>query len=194
MIWKATHLPIRRLHSWQCMSEQKPSHEVEGIVHRSPRQGWVGTDLRKEQDGANRWSPPFSLGNYAVICLCIISYIISPENLKCYYIQLGRTIGYKSDVNLSSLRPGIRLSRSGSSVWTSTLDMGSYPRGRPKTTWSPQERLRRRAHHPLLPSILLANVQSLDNKVYEIRERVTFQRDIRDCNILCFTETWLTLG
>ena len=53
-------------------------------------------------------------------------------------------------------------------------------------------RLRRSAHHPLLPSILLANVQSLDNKVDELRARISFQRDIRDCNILCFTETWLS--
>ena len=41
-----------------------------------------------------------------------------------------------------------------------------------------------------LTSILLANVQSVvDNKVDEIRARVDFQRD---CNILCFMETWLT--
>ena len=56
-------------------------------------------------------------------------------------------------------------------------------------------RLRRRAHRAPLPSILLANVQSLDNKVDETRARVAFQRDIRDCNVkrlLHFTETWLT--
>ena len=53
-------------------------------------------------------------------------------------------------------------------------------------------RLRRRAHRAPLPSILRANVQSLDNKVNEIRARVAFQRDIRDCNVLCFTETWRT--
>jgi hypothetical protein len=45
---------------------------------------------------------------------------------------------------------------------------------------------------PPLPSILLANVQSLDNKVDKIRARVAFQRDIRDCNLLCFTELWLS--
>ena len=45
---------------------------------------------------------------------------------------------------------------------------------------------------PPVPSILVANVQSLDNKVDEIRERVAFQRDIRGCNILCFTETWVS--
>ena len=37
-------------------------------------------------------------------------------------------------------------------------------------------RLRRRARRSALPSILLANVQSLDNEV-------------DNCNILCFTET-----
>ena len=53
-------------------------------------------------------------------------------------------------------------------------------------------RIRRRAHHPQLPSILLTKVQSLDNKVDEIRAKVAFQRDIRDCNILGFTEIWLS--
>ena len=33
-------------------------------------------------------------------------------------------------------------------------------------------------HHPPLPSILLANVQSLDNKVDEIKARVAFQRHL----------------
>ena len=53
-------------------------------------------------------------------------------------------------------------------------------------------KLRRRAHRPPIPSILLANVRALDNKVNKIRARAAFQRDIRACNILCFTETWLT--
>ena len=53
-------------------------------------------------------------------------------------------------------------------------------------------RLRRRAHHPPLLSILLTNVQILDNKVEEIKANVAFQRESRDCNILCFTETWLS--
>ncbi len=26
----------------------------------------------------------------------------------------------------------------------------------------------------------------------DLRARISFQRDIRDCNILCLTETWLT--
>ncbi len=55
-----------------------------------------------------------------------------------------------------------------------------------------RNRLRKRAHSPPLPSILLANVQSLENKTDDLRARISFQRDIRDCNILCLTETWLT--
>ncbi len=55
-----------------------------------------------------------------------------------------------------------------------------------------RNRLRKRAHSPPLLSILLANVQSLENKMDDLRARISFQRDIRDCNILCLTETWLT--
>ena len=42
MIWKGTYI---RSHSWQCMSEQKPSHEVEGIVHRDLRQNCVEAQI-----------------------------------------------------------------------------------------------------------------------------------------------------
>ncbi len=55
-----------------------------------------------------------------------------------------------------------------------------------------RNRLRERAHSPPLLSILLANVQSLENKMDNLRARISFQWDIRDCNILCLTETWLT--
>ncbi|RXN08511.1 leucine-rich repeat-containing 24-like protein [Labeo rohita] len=54
-----------------------------------------------------------------------------------------------------------------------------------------RNRLRVRAHRTPLPSILLANVQSLENKLDDLRARAEFQRDIRDCNLLCFTKTWL---
>ena len=62
------------------------------------------------------------------------------------------------------------------------------PRGKRAGVWN---RLRHRAHHPPLPSILHANVQSLKNKLDELRARIKFQRDIRDCNVICLTETWL---
>ncbi len=40
--------------------------------------------------------------------------------------------------------------------------------------------------------ILLANVQSLDNKLCELKARISFQREIRDCSIICLTETWMS--
>jgi hypothetical protein len=46
-------------------------------------------------------------------------------------------------------------------------------------------------HHPPLPSILLANVQSIDKKVDELRARISFQRDIRDCNIQKHGSLWI---
>jgi hypothetical protein len=41
----------------------------------------------------------------------------------------------------------------------------------------------KRAKHPPLPSILLTNVHSLDNKIDELKAGVAFQRDTRDCKI-----------
>ncbi len=57
-----------------------------------------------------------------------------------------------------------------------------------------RNRLRKRVHSPPLPSILLTNVQSLENKMDDLRAGISFQQDIRDCNILCLTETWLTIS
>ncbi len=53
-------------------------------------------------------------------------------------------------------------------------------------------RLRRCAFRPPLPTILLANVQSLDNKLCELRARISYQRETRDCFVICLTETWMS--
>ncbi len=52
-------------------------------------------------------------------------------------------------------------------------------------------RLRHRAFRPL-PTILLANVQSLDNKLCELRAHISYQRETRDCCVICLTETWMS--
>ena len=52
-------------------------------------------------------------------------------------------------------------------------------------------RYRRQLGKLLLLSILLGNVQSLDNTLDEVRSRISYQRDIKNCNILCFTVSWL---
>ena len=52
-------------------------------------------------------------------------------------------------------------------------------------------RIRRRVSKPPLLSVLLANVQSLENKLDDLRLRLSYQRDIENCSILCFTKSWL---
>ncbi|KAM9816502.1 uncharacterized protein ACBT44_010814 isoform 1-T1 [Syngnathus typhle] len=47
---------------------------------------------------------------------------------------------------------------------------------------------------PAVPSILLANVRSLDNKMDYIRLLQSTNRTVRDCCVLVFTETWLTVN
>uniref|UniRef100_A0AAZ3QVE9 UBC core domain-containing protein n=1 Tax=Oncorhynchus tshawytscha TaxID=74940 RepID=A0AAZ3QVE9_ONCTS len=103
-------------------------------------------------------------------------------NLKFYYIQPGSTIGYKSNVNLPTLRPGIGLSRRRSSDRTTSQDNGANSSRRSKTTTPQTKRPPGQASQTCTPlsSIVLANVRSLDNKVDEIRATVAFQRDIRD--------------
>ncbi len=53
-------------------------------------------------------------------------------------------------------------------------------------------RLRRRAFRPPLPTILLTNIQSLDNKLCELRARISYQRETRDCCVICLTGTWMS--
>ena len=52
-------------------------------------------------------------------------------------------------------------------------------------------RIHRQSNKPPLLSILLENVQTLENKMGDLRGRLNPQRDIQNCNILCITELWL---
>ncbi len=47
-------------------------------------------------------------------------------------------------------------------------------------------------HKPAIPTIVLANVRSLDNKLDYIRLLRSTQRTVRDCCVFVFTETWLS--
>lgn len=53
---------------------------------------------------------------------------------------------------------------------------------------------RRRGRKPVLPSVIMGNVNSLCNKVDELSACVRFDRLYRQSSLLCFTETWLTEG
>ena len=43
-----------------------------------------------------------------------------------------------------------------------------------------------RVDKPPLPSVQLLNVQSLENKLDEFRSRLSYQRDLKNSNTLCF--------
>jgi hypothetical protein len=49
----------------------------------------------------------------------------------------------------------------------------------------------RRASKRSMSSVLLANVQSLKNVIDDLLLRLSYQWDIKNCNMLCFTEMWL---
>lgn len=53
-------------------------------------------------------------------------------------------------------------------------------------------RLKTKPSRPAIPSILLSNVCSLDNKLDIIRLQQTSQREFRDCCVFIFMETWLS--
>lgn len=52
-------------------------------------------------------------------------------------------------------------------------------------------RLRRRPFRPPLPSIILANVRSLRNKIDLLHAKCTMERGYRDACLITLTETWL---
>ncbi len=52
-------------------------------------------------------------------------------------------------------------------------------------------RLAANPHKPAIPTIVLANVLSLDNKLDYIRLLRSTQRTVRDCCVFVFMETWL---
>lgn len=55
-----------------------------------------------------------------------------------------------------------------------------------------RQRLKRQGHRRIpLPTVILANVQSLRSKVDELQANVRFQTEYRDACLLALTETWL---
>ncbi|XP_060703504.1 uncharacterized protein LOC132830055 [Hemiscyllium ocellatum] len=55
-----------------------------------------------------------------------------------------------------------------------------------------QVRLKQRGFKSPLPSIFLTNIQAIESKLDELKARLIYQRELRDCCVLCFTETWLS--
>jgi hypothetical protein len=90
-----------------------------------------------------------------------------PKRILCLVHHPGQWIGSQQVTQNSGTAEGA----DGAVFWSGSVDGHIAHRSRVK---------------------LLSDVQSLDNEVDEIRARVAFQRDFRDCIILCFIETSLT--
>ena len=54
-----------------------------------------------------------------------------------------------------------------------------------------RQRVHRRGHRPPLPTITLANVRSIKNKLDELRVNIRYDHEYRYSSIICLTETWL---
>jgi len=52
-------------------------------------------------------------------------------------------------------------------------------------------RLAANPYKPAIPTIILANIRSLDNKMDYIQLLRNTQKNVRDCCVFVFTETWL---
>ncbi|KAI4891376.1 hypothetical protein NFI96_006358 [Prochilodus magdalenae] len=52
-------------------------------------------------------------------------------------------------------------------------------------------RLKANADRPPIPSLFLSNVRSLDNKLDLLRLRMSVSEEMRNCAVICLTETWL---
>ncbi len=62
-------------------------------------------------------------------------------------------------------------------------------RGKRGGIWA---RLAANPQKPAIPTIILANVRSLDNKLDYIQLLCSTQRTVKDCCVFVFTETWLS--
>lgn len=54
-----------------------------------------------------------------------------------------------------------------------------------------RERNKKRGFKPYLPSAIIGNVRSLQNKTDELGAQVQYDQTFRTCSMMCFTETWL---
>ena len=55
-----------------------------------------------------------------------------------------------------------------------------------------KQRLRKLGCKPYLPSLILGNVRSLQNKMEELCANVKYANEFRSASLMCFTETWLS--
>ncbi len=128
-----------------------------------------------------------------VLFVLLLFYVLDVVSITVYdrdtLLNIGSTVAQRKP-DFEFLNAGGLFTDTASEpfVWVAK----SRRRRRRRKRASVLVRLRRRAFRPPLPTILLANVQSLDNKLCELRTRISYQRETRDCCVICLTETWMS--
>ncbi|KAI4879698.1 hypothetical protein NFI96_007535 [Prochilodus magdalenae] len=79
--------------------------------------------------------------------------------------------------------------------WLNAKSYAEQPTTSPDTgvTGAEKGEARRRSNtdRPPIPSLFLSNIRSLDNKLDLLRLRMSVSGEMRNCTVICLTETWL---
>ncbi len=152
------------------------------------------------QDGTENGRRVASSGNTLQFFICFISfllfYVLDVVSITVYdrdtLLNIGSSVTQRKP-DFEFLNAGGLFTDTASEpfVWVAQPRKRRRRRKRGKRA-GVLVRLRRRAFRPPLPTILLANVQSLDNKLCELRTCISYQRETRDCCVICLTETWMS--
>ena len=129
---------------------------------------------------------------FALFVTCFFTYLVhnvaATVSYDRKYLLAIRTVITQHELEeaFSSNEKDILLSREQAQIPVICMKKRRRKRGRRSSCLL---RIRRRASKLPLPSVLLANMQSLENKIDDLR--LSYQWDIKNCNILYFTELWL---
>ncbi len=130
-----------------------------------------------------------------VLLIILLFFVLDVYTLLAYdrhtHLEIGSSVAHRKP-DFEFLNAGALFSNTAAEpfVWATRPRRRKRSRKRGKRA-GVLVRLRRRAFRPPLPTILLANVQSLDNKLCELRARISHQWETRDCCII--SETWLSV-
>ncbi len=129
------------------------------------------------------WQPCCELrensAGFRMFCLFLLFYVLDVVSITVYdrdtLLNIGSSVAQRKP-DFEFLNAGGLFTDTASEpfVWNARPRRKKRSRKRGKRA-GVLVRLRRRAFRPPLPTILLANVQSLDNKLCELRARISYQ-------------------
>ncbi|CAM4578856.1 unnamed protein product [Leuciscus chuanchicus] len=135
---------------------------------------------------------------YQVIFLLILTLLadliqhVVGHNIKTYTGQTAQ-ITYTRDFLLNIGLSSTRLCFKDTSLLPPECVRGNNAKTRKRgRKGGIRERIKRQPYRQSLPTVMLGNVQSLRNKVDELRACTQYLSDYRNSCLICLTESWLT--